>query len=67
MYHSLPSEIINYIYEYDGTYTKHYDYVMLELVIRAKQTEYLHSIVRNHMRFLRTFYDFVNSEFEDVE
>jgi hypothetical protein len=31
-------------------------------------SEYLYSVVRNHMGFLRTFYyDFANSEFEDVE
>ena len=62
MYHSLPTEIINYIYEYDGTHKKNFDYVILELIIRFKQNEYLNLVIKNNNRFLKTFFAFVNFE-----
>ena len=64
--YSLPTNIIQNIYEYDNTYRKIYDLLLCELLIRYKQAENLENLLRRHSLFLKIFHDFVESERESI-
>jgi len=62
MYHQLPPDVIQLIYEYDPTYQNIFDYVLIELVLKAKQREYINKILRKQGNVIRLFLRFVNDE-----
>ena len=62
MYHQLPSNVIQLIYEYDPTYQNIFDYVLIELVLKAKQREHINKILRKQGNVIRLFLRFVNDE-----
>ena len=62
MYNQLPSDVIQLIYEYDPTYQNIFDYVLIELVLKAKQREHINKILRKQGNVIRLFLRFVTDE-----
>ena len=62
MYNQLPSDVIQLIYTYDPTYQNIFDYVLIELVLKAKQREHINKILRKQGNVIRLFLRFVTDE-----
>lgn len=62
MYNQLPSDVIQLIYAYDPTYQNIFDYVLIELVLKAKQREHINKILRKQGNVIQLFLRFVTDE-----
>jgi hypothetical protein len=66
LFYSLPDNIIANIYEYDSTYRKVYDLVILEMMIKFRYVRNWNIIYNREMNFLRTFYSYASDEIHSL-
>ena len=64
--YSLPNHLITEIYQYDNTYRKIYDLVVLELMIKFRYVRNWNIIYNREMKFINSFYKFANQEIVEL-
>ena len=64
--YSLPNHLITEIYQYENTYRKVYDLVVLEMMIKFRYVRNWEIIYNREMKFINNFYKFANDELDQL-
>ena len=64
--YSLPNHLITEIYQYDNTYRKVYDLVVLEMMIKFRYVRNWNIIYNREMNFINTFYKYASDELDQL-